>query len=33
MTNTGAQASAMQELIKLCVLGADQQEKVCSKKQ
>ena len=33
MTNTGAQASAMEELIKLCVLGADQQEKGCTKKQ
>ena len=33
MTNTGAQASGMQELVKLCVLGADKQEKGCAKKQ
>ena len=33
MTNTGGQAAAIQELGKLCVHGADQQEKGCTKKQ
>ena len=33
MTNTGAQAAAIQELVKLCVLGADKQEKGFTKKQ